>query len=233
MDWQQIALTASVWVLPVLLAVTFHEAAHGWVAWKLGDSTAHRLGRVTFNPLRHIDPFGTVILPALLLLGSGGSMMFGFAKPVPVNFAALRNPRRDMVLVAAAGPASNIILALLSAFLFQMLRQLESGLDPVVAQWIAHNLINAIWINLLLAVFNMLPLPPLDGGRVAVGLLPYALATRLARLEKAGFVIILAGLFVVPWIGSKFGMDLNVFWWLVGEPTRYLMGVVLAVSGLS
>jgi len=227
MDWQGIALTASVWVLPVLIAVTFHEAAHGWTAWRLGDDTAYRLGRVTFNPLRHIDLFGTVLLPALLLFASGGRMMFGFAKPVPVNFNRLRRPRRDMVLVAAAGPGSNVLLAVLSAASMHLLPLLPGD----VYQWAGHNLFNSVRINLLLCVFNMLPLPPLDGGRVAVGLLPETLARPLARLERAGILIVLAALFILPWIGDKLGVDLNVFWWLVGVPTEYLMDAVFALTG--
>ena len=169
----------STWIVPVLVAVTLHEAAHGAVAWRLGDDTAYRLGRVTFNPLRHIDPFGTVILPAMLLLASGGRMMFGFAKPVPVDFARLRHPRRDMILVAAAGPGINIAMALAAAALIAFVPASPSE----AVEWIAYNLFNAVWINVLLAVFNMLPIPPLDGGRVAVGLLPNFLAYPLSRLE--------------------------------------------------
>ncbi len=219
---------ASVWVIPILLAITLHEAAHGWVALRLGDDTAYRLGRVTFNPFKHIDPFGTVLLPALLLLASGGRIGFGFAKPVPVNFARLDHPRRDMVLVAAAGPATNLALAVVSAALFFHGVPYLSG---DVAQWVAHNLSNSVWINLLLCVLNMLPIPPLDGGRVAVGLLPAALGQRLARLERSGILIILAGVFLLPWIGAKIGVDLNVFWWLVGAPTEYLMKVIFMLTG--
>ena len=227
MDWQGMALTASVWVLPVLIAVTFHEAAHGWVAWRLGDDTAYRMGRVTFNPFRHIDPFGTILLPARLLFASGGRIMFGFAKPVAVDFRALRQPRRDMVIVAAAGPGSNLILAILSAVLMHGLTFLSGD----VYQWVGYNLVNSVRINLLLCVFNMLPLPPLDGGRVAVGILPASLARPLARLERAGFLIILAAIFILPWIGDKLGVDLNVFWWLVGMPTEYLMEIVFTMTG--
>jgi Zn-dependent protease len=228
MDLGNIAFTVSVWAIPVLVAVTFHEAAHGWVAWRLGDDTAYVLGRVTFNPFRHIDPFGTVLLPTLLLLISGGRMMFGFARPVPVNFSRLSRPRRDMVLVAAAGPGSNLLLAFLSAAMMHALPLLSGD----VYQWVGLNLFNSVRINLLLCVFNMLPIPPLDGGRVAVGVLPASLARPLARLERTGILIILGGIFILPWIGEKLGVDLDVFWWLVGLPTEYLLKVVLAVAGL-
>ena len=227
-DWNAIAFTASIWVLPVLFAITLHEAAHGWVAWRLGDDTARALGRISLNPLRHIDPVGTVLIPAVLLFGSGGRMMFGFAKPVPVDFSRLRKPRRDMVLVAAAGPGSNILLAVISALLIHG----SVLFDADIERWIMHNLVNSVWINLLLAVFNMLPLPPLDGGRIAVGLLPPELARQLMRIERAGMIIILTALFILPWISGKIGFDLNIFRWLIGEPTAYLMGLVLSLTGV-
>ncbi|MCF3628851.1 site-2 protease family protein [Thalassospiraceae bacterium LMO-SO8] len=221
--------TASVWVLPVLLAVTFHEASHGFVANMLGDATAKNLGRVTFNPLKHIDLFGTILLPALLLLGSGGRFMFGYAKPVPVNFSRLNRPRRDMVFVAAAGPGANLILAVLSAVALTSV----AALPPELSEWMGRNLVNSVWINLILAVFNMLPIPPLDGGRVAVGLLPDFLAIPLARLERVGFLIILGAVFLLPLIGDQIGMDLNVFWWLVGVPASALMNFLFAGLGLA
>ena len=227
-DWAQIGFAASVWVMPVVIAITFHEAAHGWVAWRLGDPTAKILGRVTFNPLKHIDPFGTVILPALLLFGSGGRMMFGFAKPVPVDYGRLRQPRSGMVLVAVAGPASNLLLAVVAALAMHGL----VALDGDFREWVARNLANAVYINCLLCVFNMIPLPPLDGGRVAVGLLPPVLGMRLARLERAGFVILIAALFLLPLLGDSFGMNLNIFWWLVGGPAEYLMKLIFSALGI-
>ena len=150
----------STWVLPLVIAITFHEAAHGFVAHRLGDDTAFRLGRVSFNPLKHIDPFGTVILPGILLL-SHAPFLFGYAKPVPVNFRNLKHPKLDMVWVALAGPATNIVLALAAALAFHALRLAPAN----IAQWIADNLKNAFLINIVLAIFNMLPIPPLDGGR--------------------------------------------------------------------
>ena len=218
----------SIWVLPVLLAITLHEAAHAFVAWKLGDDTAYVQGRVTINPINHIDPIGTFFLPGLLLL-TGSPFLFGWARPVPVDFNRLRNPRRDMVLVALAGPGSNLLLALLAAASIHLLTFLSGD----VYQWVGLNLVNAVRINLLLCVFNMLPIPPLDGGRVAVGLLPGALGRRLARLERLGMVIILAGVFILPWIGGKLGMELDIFWWMVGEPAAYLMRLILSITGVT
>ncbi len=183
----------SIWLLPVLIAITFHEAAHGFVARFLGDETASRLGRLSLNPLRHIDPFGTILLPGLLLLAHS-PFLFGYAKPVPVNFRALRNPRIGMVLVAAAGPAMNIGLAIVAALSFHLVVYL-----PVIAgQWVALNLKNALIINVILAVFNLFPLPPLDGGRIAVGLLPNILANPLARLESYGMMILIGLLERIP-----------------------------------
>lgn len=219
--------TISVWTLPVLIAITFHEAAHGFVARMRGDDTAWRMGRVTFNPLRHIDPFGTILLPAMLLIGSGGRFLFGFAKPVPVDFSRLDNPRIDMVWVALAGPGINVALALAAAILGHLVPVLPSFMD----EWALFNLVNAIHINLLLAVFNMLPLPPLDGGRVLVGLLPNRLAYAVAQTERYGLFILIGLIFLLPMVGNQLGLDLDVMQWLIGGPTAYLMDAVLGLTG--
>jgi Zn-dependent protease len=216
----------SVWVLPLVIAITFHEAAHGFVAHRLGDDTAYNLGRVTFNPIRHLDPFGTLIVPAILLM-SHSPFLFGYAKPVPVNFRALRNPRIGMVLVALAGPATNIALALVAAAAFHGMGLLPEN----AAQWIEDNLINTLKINVILAVFNMLPIPPLDGGRVAVGLLPRALALPLSRLEPFGMLILIGLLILLPLAGSQLGLNLDVISAILRTTTGYVIWLILVVTG--
>ncbi len=216
----------SVWVLPVVIAITFHEAAHGFVAHRFGDNTAWELGRVSFNPLKHIDPFGTLMLPAMLLL-SHSPFLFGYAKPVPVNFRALRHPRLDMVWVALAGPATNIALALFAAAAFHVLAFVPAS----AVQWVADNLKNALVINVVLAIFNMLPIPPLDGGRVAVGLLPRVLAYPLSRLEPFGMLILIGILIILPLAGSQFGLNLDVISAILRSSTGYVIRLILVVTG--
>jgi Zn-dependent protease len=223
---QQFVYTVSTWVLPAVLAITLHEAAHGFVAHWFGDDTAWRLGRVSLNPLKHIDLFGTVILPGLLLL-THSPFLFGYAKPVPVKFAALRNPRRDMVWVAAAGPATNLLLATAAGLMVHLVSLYPAGAD----RWFLQNLQNAIVINVILAVFNMLPLPPLDGGRVAVGLLPNALALPLARLERSGMFIMIGLIFILPMLGAQLGVNLNVLGWLVSGPAKVTIEAILRLTG--
>ncbi|TGN89445.1 site-2 protease family protein [Bradyrhizobium yuanmingense] len=216
----------SVWVLPLVLAITFHEAAHAFVADRLGDNTAAQLGRVSFNPIRHIDPFGTVILPAMLLFAHS-PFLFGYAKPVPVNFRKLNNPRLDMVWVALAGPATNILLALATALAFHALPLVPAS----AAKWVADNLKNALIINAILAVFNMMPIPPLDGGRVAVGLLPRPLALPLARLEPFGMLILIGLLILLPLAGSQLGLNLDVISAILRTLTGYVIQAVLFLTG--
>jgi Zn-dependent protease len=218
--------TASTWIIPVLLAVTLHEAAHGYAARRYGDNTAWMMGRVTLNPLKHIDPFGTIILPGILLLAQS-PVLLGYAKPVPVNFGALRNPRRDMVFVALAGPGTNIALALISALLLHVAQFVP---EPASA-WITWNLFNSIIINVVLAVFNMLPVPPLDGGRVAVGILPMPIAKRFAKLEPYGLLIILAIIFILPMAGQNLGVDLNFFSRFIARVSSAVVNSILSVTG--
>lgn len=195
----------AIWALPVIFAITIHEAAHGYAARALGDRTAESLGRLSLNPLRHIDPVGTVIVPGLLL--ALGGFLFGWAKPVPVNFNNLRQPRRDMALVAVAGPLSNAAQALFWALLLKLL--LQSGAQSGLVLGFTQMAVAGIVINLILMVLNLLPLPPLDGGRVLTGLVPEALARKLDRIEPYGFFILL-GLLAIGWLGVIMGPGLRI-----------------------
>ena len=199
--------TITVYLLPVVFAITLHEAAHGYVARHFGDPTAALMGRISFNPLRHIDPVGTVLVPMVFLFISlfahAGPMMFGWAKPVPVNFANLRNPKRDMMWVALAGPASNLLMALGWALLLRL--QYSAGSQEPFFMKMAEAGIN---VNIVFMLLNLIPIPPLDGGRVAVSLLPAAIAWRYARVERFGFVILVILLYtgllsaiLLPFVG--------------------------------
>jgi len=225
-DLQNTLLLASVWVIPVLLAITLHEAAHGYAASILGDPTARIMGRVSLNPFRHVDPIGTVAIPGVLLL-LGAPFLFGYAKPVPVNFSRLGNPRRDMALVAAAGPASNLFLAYVAALLLHTVAWMPAG----ALDWYQANLINLILLNLVLAAFNMLPIPPLDGGRILVAILPDPIAWRVARMERIGLVLVISVLFLIPFVAGQLGVRLDVVETLVMGPVRELASWVLAAAG--
>lgn len=212
----------AIYALPVIVAITLHEAAHGFVARYFGDDTAAIAGRVTLNPLKHVDLFGTIILPAFLLLSKAG-FVFGYAKPVPVNFSALHHPKRDMIWVAAAGPAMNILLAATSLILLWMILHFAM----VVVQWLPKLLWSSIQINLVLAVLNLWPIPPLDGSKVAMGLLPPKLALPLWRTSRYGMLFVLVIFFLAPMIG------LDVFQWMVGKPVNLMENAILSRLGHS
>ncbi len=211
-DLQGFLQRLSITAIPVLLAITFHEAAHGWVAYKKGDPTAKMLGRVTLNPIAHIDPFGTVILPLMLLFFGGG--LFGYAKPVPVNFRLLRDQKRDPIYVAAAGVVTNLALAAISGVILSVIGLFDpltitkvkmfgmkaqaTASGQVVLIPVALMLIESVKWNVVLAIFNLIPIPPLDGGRIAVGLLPYGPSQALASMERYGMIILIALLMLDP-----------------------------------
>jgi len=216
MDDLTIVQIIAVAALPVLFAITMHEVAHGWVARLLGDDTAARMGRLSLNPVQHVDPVGTLVVPGLLLAFKTG-FMFGWAKPVPVDFNRLRNPRRDMALVAAAGPAANLLMALFWALLVRLAISLQFEFVSVPLVIMGQI---GIAINAVLMLVNLLPIPPLDGGRVLTGLLPYRWADRYARIEPYGFMILLALMFT------------NVLSAILGTPLHVLEGLMFEVAGL-
>lgn len=210
MDFNNLIQTVLIYALPVLFAITVHEAAHGYVARALGDNTAWMMGRVTLNPIKHIDPIGTILMPVILYFATAGSFLFGYAKPVPVNFGHLRRPRRDMIWVALAGPASNFIQAILWAIVFSLL--VAAGVEERFFREMARA---GVLVNLVMWAFNLFPLPPLDGGRVLMGLLPARPASMLARVEPWGFFIVM-GLVLAGVVSSLWLRPLiNAGYWML------------------
>jgi Zn-dependent protease len=187
MDFAQIVQTVALYALPVLFAITLHEAAHGYAAKRFGDNTAEMMGRITLNPIKHIDPVGTIAMPLLLYFATSGAFLFGYAKPVPVNFGRLRNPKRDMIWVALAGPGANLVQAIGWTVLFYVL--LSMGVEETFFLKMCQA---GLLVNLVMFAFNLFPLPPLDGGRILVGLLPWKQAELVSRVEPWGFFIVLA-----------------------------------------
>lgn len=220
MDFTHILSTVLTYALPVLLAITLHEAAHGYAALKLGDNTAYVMGRVTLNPLKHIDPMGTIAMPLLLYFATSGAFLFGYAKPVPVNFGRLHNPKRDMVWVALAGPASNLAQAVLWGVLLYVLLIIGVQDKFFFAMCKAGILTNAVMF-----AFNLFPLPPLDGGRILVGLLPHPYSYQVSRVEPWGFFIVMAlvigGIINTIWMSPVMGLTYD-FLELLLSPLRYL-----------
>ncbi|MDO9482440.1 MAG: site-2 protease family protein [Hydrogenophaga sp.] len=187
MDFAQIVQTIAIYAIPVLFAITVHEAAHGYAARHYGDNTAYLLGRITLNPVKHIDPIGTIAMPLLLYFATSGAFLFGYAKPVPVNFSRLRNPKKDMVWVALAGPGANLVQAVLWTVLLYVL--VAIGIEE---RFFLQMCRAGILVNLVMFAFNLFPLPPLDGGRILVGLLPWKQAELVSRVEPWGFFIVMA-----------------------------------------
>jgi Zn-dependent protease len=225
-EFQWLFLKLSILVLPVIFAIAYHEAAHGLAAYFCGDRTAWRAGRVSLNPARNIDPFGTIVMPLMLFLLSRGSFFFGYGKQT-VDVAQLRHQRRDVAWVSLAGPAANIVLAFVSALLLY-----AEPIAPLVARdWLHKTLAESVRLNVLWAILNMIPLPPLDGGRVAIGLLPAGVAKPLAQLEPYGFFILFA-LMLLPRIGVTSGLDLNLIGHLVNRPVFWILHAIGQLTGV-
>ena len=220
---QNIVFQIASWLVPLVIAIVFHEVAHGLVARRLGDPTAQQLGRLSLNPIRHVDPFGTIILP--LILAISHAPVFGWAKPVPVDYRRLRNPRRDMVLVALAGPGMNFLLAIVGALILFATLYLSGGAQSGVPLFIAANALNFILINIFLAVFNLLPVPPFDGGHVVQGLLPPRLALSYQKIGRYSLLVLVVLLLVLPQISPRANVVGRFVSPLVERIARALLGI--------
>jgi Zn-dependent protease len=219
---QNMLFEIATWLIPLVIAIVFHEVAHGLVARRLGDPTAQQRGRLSLNPIRHVDPFGTVVLPMILAISH--APVFGWAKPVPVDYRRLRNPRRDMILVALAGPGMNLLLALLGALVLAATVSISDGAQDGVPLFIAANAVNFIKINLFLGVFNLLPVPPFDGGHVVQGLLPPTLARSFGRIGRYSLLVLVLLLLVLPALGINIvGSTVSP---IVNSIARGLLGLV-------
>ncbi len=223
---QNIVYQIAIWLVPLVIAIVFHEVAHGLVARRLGDPTAEQRGRLTFNPIKHVDPFGTVILPLILAVSHAGAI-FGWAKPVPVDYARLRNPRRDMVLVALAGPGMNLLLAF-AGVLILAATVAVSGVEDGAARFVALNALNFVYINIFLGIFNLLPVPPFDGGHVVEGLLPPALGQQFRKIGRFSLLIFVMLLLVLPAISPR----ADVIGRIVSPIVNWLATVMLGVVGI-
>jgi Zn-dependent protease len=221
MDIAPLIQTVAIYALPVLFAITVHEAAHGYAARYFGDNTAYSLGRISLNPLKHIDPMGTLLLPLLLYFATSGAFLFGYAKPVPVNFGRLRHPKRDMIWVALAGPGANFLQALLWGGLLLVL-----GAMDVDEYFFIKMCQGGVLVNVVMFAFNLFPLPPLDGGRILVGLLPWRQAALLARIEPLGFFIVMAlvitGMVSTYWMQPLMALTASALQMIL-SPLAYLL----------
>jgi len=220
-----ILTTIATWLVPLVIAIVFHEVAHGLVARRLGDPTAAAMGRLTLNPVKHIDPFGTVVLPMILAIAH--APIFGWARPVPVIKERLRNPRRDMMLVALAGPGMNLLLALVGTMILGVAMALSDGQPTGALEFVARNAVNFLLINIFLAVFNLIPLPPFDGGHVVEGLLPPSLARPFAALGRYALLVLIFLLLILPMISPS----TNIVGRLISPIVEAIARVFLGLAG--
>ena len=221
-EFNSFLLNASFWILPLIIAIPMHEAAHAIVAKYFGDETAYKLKRATLNPCKHIDPIGTILLPAILIF-IGAPFIFGYAKPVPINIANLKNPKKDMIWIALAGPFTNAILAILGAILLSLVLLIPGD----VGDWLRVTVFLIIHINIVLLVFNLLPILPLDGGRIMIGILPQNFSRIFSYTERYGFLILIVLIFALPLLGEQIGIELSPLTWVIMPIIGFLESFLL------